>query len=140
MLSAYADAEWPRDWKCWRCVRSLKITTHTGHNPWSTRAILWLSPTYLIPTAPRQISGHADSLKLCTGGQLCVAFNQCSVGNKTLRSDMVALWPVQPRSSIWSNNIFRLLDDNGGLAPAFNSVYFQGSQAHGGACSSRSSV
>ena len=31
MLSAFADAEWHRDWKRWLCVRSLKITIHTGH-------------------------------------------------------------------------------------------------------------
>ena len=61
-------------------------------------------------------------------GQLCVAFNQTTVDNETLRPDMVALWPVQPRSSIWCNDVFRVLDDDDGSAPAFNSVYFMGAE------------
>ena len=65
-------------------------------------------------------------IEVMHSGQLCVAFNQCSIGNETLRPDMVALQPVQPRSSIWSNDVFRMLDDDGGSASAFNSVYFQG--------------
>ena len=125
MLSAYAEAKWPRDWKRCQCVRSLEITTHTGRTPRLTRAILWLLPTYLIPMAPRQISGCADSLKLCMVGSCVVAFNQCSIGDETLRPNMVALQPVQPRSSIWSNNVFRVLYDDDGSAPAFNSMYFQ---------------
>ena len=67
-------------------------------------------------------------IEVMHGGQLCVAFNQCSIDDETLRPDMVALWSVQPRSSIWSNNIFQVLDDDDGLAPAFNSMYFHGAE------------
>ena len=67
-------------------------------------------------------------IEVMHSGQPCVAFNQCSIGDETLRPDMVALRPVQPRSSIWSNDVFRVLDDDGGSAPAFNSVYFQGAK------------
>ena len=67
-------------------------------------------------------------IEVMHGRQLCVAFNQCSVGNETLRPDMVALWPVQLRSSIWSNDVFWVLDNDGGSVPAFNSVYFQGAE------------
>ena len=63
-------------------------------------------------------------IEVMHSGQLCVAFNQCSIGDEALRPDMVALQPVQPRSSIWSNDIFQVLDDDGGSVPAFNSVYF----------------
>ena len=67
-------------------------------------------------------------IEIMYNGQLCVAFNQCSVDNETLRLDMVALRPIQPRSSIWSNDIFRVLDEDDGLVPAFNSVYFSGAE------------
>ena len=67
-------------------------------------------------------------IEVMQGRQPCVAFNQCSIGDEILRPDMVALWPIQPRSSIWSNDVFRVLDDDGGSAPAFNSMYFQGAE------------
>ena len=67
-------------------------------------------------------------IEVMHGGQLCVAFNQCSIDDETLRPDIVALQPIQPRSSIWSNDVFWVLDDDDGSVSAFNSVYFQGAK------------
>ena len=67
-------------------------------------------------------------IEVMHNGELCVAFNQTTVGNETLRPDMVALWPVQPRSSLWCNDVFRVLDNDDGSVPAFNSVYFMGAK------------
>ena len=67
-------------------------------------------------------------IEVMHNGELCVAFNQTTVGDETLRLDMVALWPVQPRSSIWSNDTFQMLDNDDGSVPAFNSVYFMGAE------------
>ena len=67
-------------------------------------------------------------IEVMHNGELCVAFNQTTVADEILRPDMVALRPVQPRSSIWSNNTFQVLDNDDGLAPAFNSVYFMGAE------------
>ena len=61
-------------------------------------------------------------------GELCVAFNQTTIGDETLRPDMVALQPVQPRSSLWCNDVFWVLDNDDGSVPAFNSMYFMGTE------------
>ena len=67
-------------------------------------------------------------IEVMHNGELCVAFNQTTIGDETLRPDMVTLWPVQPRSSLWCNDVFRVLDNDDGLAPTFNSVYFMGAE------------
>ena len=67
-------------------------------------------------------------IEVMHNGELCVAFNQTTIGDETLRLDMVALQPVQPRSSLWCNDVFLVLDNDDGSAPAFNSVYFMGAE------------
>ena len=44
-------------------------------------------------------------IEVMHNGEPCVAFNQTTIGDETLRPDLVALWPVQPRSSLWCNDI-----------------------------------
>ena len=63
-------------------------------------------------------------IEVMHNGELCVAFNQTTIGDQTLRLDLVALWPIKPRSSLWCNDTFRVVDNDDGFAPAFNSVYF----------------
>ena len=128
MLSAYAEAEWPRDWKRWRCVRSPR-----DHHPYWLYPMADMGHLMLIANIPDSHGALADFracrlIEVMHDRQPYVAFNQCSVGDETLRPDMVALRPVQPRSSIWSNDVFQVLDDDDGSAPAFNSVYFQGAE------------
>ena len=67
-------------------------------------------------------------IEVMHNGELCVAFNETTMGNESLRPDMVTLWPIQPRSSIWSNDTFRVMDNDDGSVPAFNSVYFMGAK------------
>ena len=61
-------------------------------------------------------------------GEPCVAFNQTTIGDQSLRPDLVALWPIIPRSSLWSNDTFRVVDNDDRSAPAFNSIYFMGTE------------
>ena len=67
-------------------------------------------------------------IEVMHNGEPCVAFNQTTIGDQTLRPDLVALWPIQPRSLLWCNNTFRVVDKDDGSAPAFNSVYFMGAE------------
>ena len=67
-------------------------------------------------------------IKVMHNGEPCVAFNQTTIGDETLRPDLVALRPIQPRSSLWCNDVFRVVDNNDGSVPAFNSVYFMGAE------------
>ena len=67
-------------------------------------------------------------IEVMHNGEPCVAFNQTTIGDQTLRPDLVTLWPVQPRSSLWCNDTFRVVDNDDGSAPAFNSVYFMGTE------------
>ena len=67
-------------------------------------------------------------IKVMHNGELCVAFNQTTIGIQSLRLDLVALWPIQPRSSLWCNDTFRVVDNDDRLVPAFNSVYFMGAE------------
>ena len=67
-------------------------------------------------------------IEVMHNGEPCVAFNQTTIGDETLRPDLVALRPVQPRSSLWCNDIFRVVDNDDGSVPAFNSVYFMGAE------------
>ena len=67
-------------------------------------------------------------IEVMHNGEPCVAFNQTTIGDETLRLDLVALWPIQPRSSLWCNDVFQVLDNDDGSAPAFNSVYFIGAE------------
>ena len=67
-------------------------------------------------------------IKVMHNGEPCIAFNQTTIDNETLRPDLVALQPVQPRSSLWCNDVFRVLDNDDGSVPAFNSVYFMGAK------------
>ena len=63
-------------------------------------------------------------IEVMHNGEPCVAFNQTTIGDETLRPDLVTLRPVQPRSSLWCNDIFQVLDNDDRSVPAFNSVYF----------------
>ena len=67
-------------------------------------------------------------IKVMHNGEPCVAFNQTTIGDQTLRPNLVALRPVQPRSSLWCNDVFWVVDNDDGSAPAFNSVYFMGAK------------
>ena len=67
-------------------------------------------------------------IKVMHNGEPCVAFNQTTIGDQSLRPDLVALRPVIPRSSLWCNDTFRVVDNDDGSAPAFNSVYFMGAE------------
>ena len=67
-------------------------------------------------------------IEVMPNGEPCIAFNQTTIGDETLRPDLVTLWPIQPRSSLWCNDVFRVLDNDDGSAPALNSVYFMGTK------------
>ena len=67
-------------------------------------------------------------IEVMHNGEPCVAFNQTTIGNQSLRLDLVTLWPVQSRSSLWCNDTFWVVDNDNGSAPAFNSVYFMGTE------------
>ena len=69
-------------------------------------------------------------------GEPCVAFNQTTIGNQSLRPDLVALWPIIPWSSLWYNDTFQVMDNDDGSAPAFNSIYFMGTKPCSSGCSS----
>ena len=40
----------------------------------------------------------------------------------------MALWPVIPRSSLWCNDTLQVVNNDDGLVPAFNSIYFMGTE------------
>ena len=67
-------------------------------------------------------------IKVMHNGEPCVAFNQTTIDDQSLRPDLIALWPIIPRSSLWCNDTFRVVDNNDGSAPAFNSIYFMGAE------------
>ena len=65
-------------------------------------------------------------IKVMHNGEPCVAFNQTTIGNQSLRPDLVALRPIIPRNSLWYKDTFQVVDNDDGSAPAFNSIYFMG--------------
>ena len=67
-------------------------------------------------------------IEVMHNGEPCVAFNQTTIGDQSLRPDLVALRPIIPRSSLWCNHTFRVVNNDDRLVPAFNSVYFMGAE------------
>ena len=67
-------------------------------------------------------------IEVMHNGEPCVAFNQTTIGDQSLRPDLVALLPIMPRSSLWCNDTFWVVDNDDRSASAFNSVYFMGAK------------
>ena len=67
-------------------------------------------------------------IQVMHNGEPCLAFNQTTIGDQSLRPDLVTLRPVIPRSSLWCNDTFRVVDNDDRSVPAFNSVYFMGTE------------
>ena len=57
----------------------------------------------------------------------CVVLNRCMSGHN-VRSDKFVLIPTQLRGAVWSNEVYQVYDNDGGSAPAFNPLYFKGSE------------
>ena len=60
-------------------------------------------------------------------GEPCVVYNRRFSGCNACPDNFVLI-PIQERGAIWTNEMFELTDDDGGSSPAFNPLYFKGSE------------
>ena len=60
-------------------------------------------------------------------GEPCMVLNRCMSG-RNVRADKFVLIPIQSRGAVWLNEVYQVYDNDGGSAPAFNPMYFKGSE------------